>query len=97
MSAMSEIADRLQAEGPDEFPRGYYEYLAEEVLAISKEGPKVESKLPATDHVHTTIHEYKDGVHTEIHESRPVLDVQVSRNISPLEEDEIRRLGGGCR
>lgn len=49
------------------------------------------------EHVHTTIHEYKDGVHTEIHESRPVLDVQVSRNISPLEEDEIRRLGGGCR
>lgn len=27
------LADRLQAEGPDEFPRGYYDAMADEILA----------------------------------------------------------------
>lgn len=26
-------ADELQAQGPDEFPRGYYEHLAKEALS----------------------------------------------------------------
>lgn len=29
---IEKLADKLQSQGPDEFPRGYYRWLAEEKL-----------------------------------------------------------------
>lgn len=63
---MSALANRLQLEGPDEFPRGFYEHVADSTVPDSRKGLSSIDQAFADAKFHTMRKRLKRNYYTEL-------------------------------